>query len=139
MKKRAEKWFDEFQRSSVAWTSILGVLQNQSCPTEARHLCSIGLRNKCLLDLEELPKEHVSQVRESIISLLLAPQPLSTPIRTTWSRRGDPAASLFSSRPPGSPAAVAPRRPRQELAESHRPPGVPHRSYRPRRESAQAT
>ena len=82
MKKRAEKWFDEFQRSSVAWTSILGVLQNQSCPTEARHLCSIGLRNKCLLDLEELPKEHVSQVRESIISLLLAPQPLSTPIRT---------------------------------------------------------
>ncbi|QDZ19988.1 ARM repeat domain-containing protein [Chloropicon primus] len=82
VKKRAEQWFGEFQRSFEAWTSLLEVLQNSGCPTEARHLCSIGLKNKCLLDLEGLPKESVDVLRESIVSLLLAAEPLNGPIRT---------------------------------------------------------
>ena len=82
VKKQAEQWFYEFQRSSAAWAGILSVLQDQGCPTEARHLCSLGLRNKCLQDLEELPSEDRAGLRESIVALLLAADPLSGPIRT---------------------------------------------------------
>ena len=82
VKKQAEQWFEQFQQSSGSWTSILSVLQDATCPTEARHLCALALRNKCFQDLEELPREALYTIRENIISLLLADNPLSGPIRT---------------------------------------------------------
>ena len=71
VKKQAENWFGEFQKSPRSWESILGVLQDSNCPTEARHLCALALRNKCLQDLEELPREAAWTVRDAIIALVL--------------------------------------------------------------------
>ena len=72
MVKQAERWFGEFQKGHAAWEIVINVLQDASCPLEAKHLCSLALRNKCMQDLEELPKENVLSLREAIVVLVLS-------------------------------------------------------------------
>ncbi|TGZ83002.1 ARM repeat-containing protein [Ascodesmis nigricans] len=81
-KHRATEFLEHFQKSPEAWTFGHAVLQSQTTSVEAKLFAASTLKGKITYDLHQLPRDSLTALRDSLISLLVQYQTGVKPIRT---------------------------------------------------------
>ncbi|QKX60522.1 uncharacterized protein TRUGW13939_07667 [Talaromyces rugulosus] len=81
-KAHAHEFLEKFQKSVEAWTLTHAMLQATDIPIEAKLFAATTLKGKITYDLDQLPADAVLQLRDSILSQLVAfasgPRPIQT-------------------------------------------------------------
>ncbi|KAI9830695.1 MAG: Nuclear import receptor [Phylliscum demangeonii] len=81
-KEAAHNFLDAFQKSPEAWTTTYGILQSADATVEAKLFAATTLRGKITYDLDQLPRETLIGLRDSLISALAGYSSGPRPIRT---------------------------------------------------------
>ena len=74
-RKAAGAWLERWQTSPQAWREADALLHDAARPMEAHYLAAQTLRTKVQHDVEELPREALPSLRDSLAGLLLATWP----------------------------------------------------------------
>ncbi|EEH47117.2 uncharacterized protein PADG_03215 [Paracoccidioides brasiliensis Pb18] len=81
-KTQAHEFLEKFQKSVDAWTTTHALLQSTEIPVEAKLFAATTLKGKITYDLDQIPAESLSALRDSILSLLnvysSGPKPIQT-------------------------------------------------------------
>ncbi|EEH41790.2 karyopherin [Paracoccidioides lutzii Pb01] len=81
-KTHAHEFLEKFQKSVDAWTTTHALLQSTEIPVEAKLFAATTLKGKITYDLDQIPAESLSALRDSILSLLniysSGPKPIQT-------------------------------------------------------------
>lgn len=70
-KLQANRWLEAWQQSSESWQGCHAVLQDDRAGLEAKYFAANTLRQKIQRDFEELPKDSVLPLAESVMNLLI--------------------------------------------------------------------
>eukprot|EP00899_Mesostigma_viride_P019634 jgi/Mesvir1/27672/Mv07393-RA.2 len=70
VRRNANTWLEEFQRTVESWQVVDGLLHDSSVPEEVHYFAAQTLRTKIQRDFEELPPEAGISLRDSVVSLL---------------------------------------------------------------------
>ncbi|MCJ1244960.1 Nuclear import receptor [Trapelia coarctata] len=81
-KAQAHKFLEAFQKSPEAWTSTHAILSSSQTSTEAKLFAATTLKGKVTYDLDQLPRNALPALRDSILSLLSSFRDGPRPIRT---------------------------------------------------------
>ena len=84
-RKAAGAWLERWQTSPQAWREADALLHDAARPMEAHYLAAQTLRTKVQHDVEELPREALPSLRDSLAGLLLAFGRGAPPVRTQLS------------------------------------------------------
>jgi len=82
VRRSADHWLADWQRTQEAWSLADGVLHDGSSPMEAQYFCAQTLRTKVQRDFEELPAGAAESLRDSLVSLILRFSSGASPVRT---------------------------------------------------------
>ncbi|SLM40798.1 mrna transport regulator [Lasallia pustulata] len=81
-KSQAHEYLESFQKSSEAWTTTHTILSSTQTSAEAKLFAATTLKGKIIYDLDQLPRDSLPALRDSILSLLTAFRQGPRPIRT---------------------------------------------------------
>ncbi|KAK2787716.1 Nuclear import receptor [Emmonsiellopsis sp. PD_33] len=82
-KTHAHEFLEKFQKSVEAWTTTHALLQSgDEIPVEAKLFAATTLKGKITYDLDQLPAESLTALRDSILALLTVYRTEPKPIRT---------------------------------------------------------
>ncbi|KAI9732663.1 MAG: Nuclear import receptor [Cirrosporium novae-zelandiae] len=81
-KTQAHDFLEKFQKSPEAWTSTHAILQSSDAAVEAKLFAATTLKGKITYDLDQLPQESLTPLRDSLLSLLVTFRAGPRPIRT---------------------------------------------------------
>ncbi|KAL8798578.1 MAG: hypothetical protein Q9182_006552 [Xanthomendoza sp. 2 TL-2023] len=81
-KSQAHQYLENFQKSPEAWTKTHTILSSPSTIAEAKLFAATTLKGKIIYDLDQLPRESLPSLRDSIIALLVSFREGPRPIRT---------------------------------------------------------
>ncbi|KAK5107770.1 hypothetical protein LTR62_000694 [Meristemomyces frigidus] len=84
-KSQAHEYLERFQKSEEAWNSTFAILQSPQATDEAKLFAATTLKGKIIFDFHQLPREALSQLRETMLSLLATYAKGPRPIRTQLS------------------------------------------------------
>jgi len=82
IRKQADRWLGDWQRSTTAWSIADNVLHDANATMEAQYFCAQTLRTKVQRDFEELPADAADGLRTSLVTLLLRFSRGAPPVRT---------------------------------------------------------
>ncbi|KAI5306411.1 Nuclear import receptor, partial [Ascosphaera atra] len=80
-KVAAHKFLETFQKSTEAWTLSHAMLQSDIA-VEAKLFAATTLKGKIVYDLDQLPQEQVTGLRDSVLAMLSTDAKAPKPIRT---------------------------------------------------------
>ncbi|KAH0559558.1 hypothetical protein GP486_003923 [Trichoglossum hirsutum] len=81
-KSQAHDFLEKFQKSPEAWTTTHSMLQYADVTSEAKVFAATTLKGKITYDIDQLPRESLVELRDSILSLLSSYRSGLRPIRT---------------------------------------------------------
>ncbi|KAF2094330.1 ARM repeat-containing protein [Rhizodiscina lignyota] len=83
-KQLANTFLDKFQKTSEAWNTSFAILQadNSDVNAQQKMFAAVTLKGKIIYDLHQLPRDSLTTLRNTIISLLNAYRAGPKPIRT---------------------------------------------------------
>ncbi|KKY21785.1 putative mrna transport regulator [Diplodia seriata] len=80
-KAQAHEYLEQFQKSEEAWTTNFAILQSPDAAVEAKLFAATTLKGKIVYDLHQLPRESLSPLRDTLLSVLAAFRAGPKPIR----------------------------------------------------------
>ncbi|GME24070.1 mrna transport regulator [Neofusicoccum parvum] len=80
-KGQAHEYLEQFQKSEEAWTTNFAILQSAEAAVEAKLFAATTLKGKIVYDLHQLPRESLSSLRDTLLSVLAAFRAGPKPIR----------------------------------------------------------
>ncbi|KAF2180621.1 ARM repeat-containing protein [Zopfia rhizophila CBS 207.26] len=80
-KEQAHQYLENFQKSEEAWTSTFAILQSAGGDSSAKLFAATTLKGKIVYDLHQLPRESLSNLRDSILNSLVTFRAGPKPIR----------------------------------------------------------
>ncbi|KAL8735225.1 MAG: hypothetical protein Q9166_001101 [cf. Caloplaca sp. 2 TL-2023] len=81
-KSQAHEYLEKFQKSPEAWTRTHSLLSSSGTIAEAKLFAATTLKGKITYDLDQLPRESLPSLRDSILALLVSYREGPRPIRT---------------------------------------------------------
>ncbi|KAI9821252.1 MAG: Nuclear import receptor [Pycnora praestabilis] len=81
-KTQAHEYLEKFQKSSEAWTATHSILRSPDAPPEAKLFAATTLKGKITYDIQQLPRDTLPGLRQSLLSLLSNFRAGPRPIRT---------------------------------------------------------
>ncbi|KAH0534220.1 hypothetical protein FGG08_007196 [Glutinoglossum americanum] len=81
-KTQAHNFLEKFQKSPEAWTTTHSMLQSVDITSEAKVFAATTLKGKITYDIDQLPRESLIALRDSILLLLSSYRSGPRPIRT---------------------------------------------------------
>ncbi|KAI4092993.1 MAG: hypothetical protein LQ348_000821 [Seirophora lacunosa] len=81
-KSQAHDYLEKFQKSPEAWTKTHALLSSPKTAAEAKLFAATTLKGKITYDLEQLPRDSLPSLRDSILALLVSFREGPRPIRT---------------------------------------------------------
>ncbi|KAI9749207.1 MAG: hypothetical protein M4579_006961 [Chaenotheca gracillima] len=81
-KTQAHEYLGEFQKSAGAWQATHAMLLDGSSSTEAKLFAATTLKGKITYDIDQIPRESLVPLRDSLLSLLTTFRAGPRPIRT---------------------------------------------------------
>ncbi|KAF2155040.1 ARM repeat-containing protein [Myriangium duriaei CBS 260.36] len=81
-KDEAHKYLEQFQKSSESWTTVFTMLSTADATSEAKLFAATTLKGKIVYDLHQLPRESLTQLRDSLLAILGTFSSGPKPIRT---------------------------------------------------------
>ncbi|KAL8709300.1 MAG: hypothetical protein Q9220_005893 [cf. Caloplaca sp. 1 TL-2023] len=81
-KSQAHEYLEKFQKSQEAWPKTHALLSSSDTTAEAKLFAATTLKGKIIYDLDQLPRESLWSLRDSILSLLYSFREGPRPIRT---------------------------------------------------------
>lgn len=70
-RREANKWLEEFQKTSGAWQVCDAIINNNTQPIDARLFAAQTFRQKVEYDLLQLPESAHENLRDSLLKLLV--------------------------------------------------------------------
>ncbi|MCJ1313802.1 Nuclear import receptor [Agyrium rufum] len=81
-KSQAHKFLEEFQKSTEAWATTHSILTANQTIVEAKLFAATTLKGKIIYDLDQIPRESLPSLRDSLLTLLTTFKDGPRPIRT---------------------------------------------------------
>ncbi|KAL8981143.1 MAG: hypothetical protein Q9177_005665, partial [Variospora cf. flavescens] len=81
-KSQAHDYLEKFQKSPEAWTQTHSLLSSPKTTAEAKLFAATTLKGKITYDLDQLPRDSLFSLRDSILALLVTFHEGPRPIRT---------------------------------------------------------
>ncbi|KAL8780488.1 MAG: hypothetical protein Q9213_006448 [Squamulea squamosa] len=81
-KSQAHAYLEKFQKSPEAWTKTHSLLSSPGTIAEAKLFAATTLKGKITYDLDQLPRESLPSLRDSILALLVSFRGGPRPVRT---------------------------------------------------------
>ncbi|KAL8917412.1 MAG: hypothetical protein Q9208_007967 [Pyrenodesmia sp. 3 TL-2023] len=81
-KSQAHGYLERFQKSPEAWSKTHSLLSSPTTTTEAKLFAATTLKGKITYDLDQLPRDSLPSLRDSILNLLISFREGPRPIRT---------------------------------------------------------
>ncbi|KAL8952278.1 MAG: hypothetical protein Q9222_001809 [Ikaeria aurantiellina] len=81
-KSQAHEYLEKFQKSQEAWPKTHALLSSPDTTAEAKLFAATTLKGKIIYDLDQVPRESLSSLRDSVLSLLYSYREGPRPIRT---------------------------------------------------------
>ncbi|KAI4090883.1 MAG: hypothetical protein LQ339_008242 [Xanthoria mediterranea] len=81
-KSQAHEYLEKFQKSPEAWTKTHSLLSSSNTIAEAKLFAATTLKGKITYDLDQLPRESLPSLRDSILALLVSFREGPRPVRT---------------------------------------------------------
>ncbi|KAL8671068.1 MAG: hypothetical protein Q9168_004416 [Polycauliona sp. 1 TL-2023] len=81
-KSQAHEYLEKFQKSPEAWTKTHSMLSSPDTIAEAKLFAATTLKGKITYDLDQLPRESLPSLRDSILALLVSFREGPRPVRT---------------------------------------------------------
>ncbi|KAI9840359.1 MAG: Nuclear import receptor [Sclerophora amabilis] len=81
-KSQAHEYLGTFQKSPEAWTTTHSILLDTDASLEAKLFAATTLKGKITYDIDQLPRESLLALRDSLLSLLTSYRSGPRPIRT---------------------------------------------------------
>ncbi|KAL8694308.1 MAG: hypothetical protein Q9218_001013 [Villophora microphyllina] len=81
-KSQAHEYLEKFQKSPGAWKETHVLLSSPNTVAEAKLFAATTLKGKITYDLDQLPRESLSSLRDSILNLLVSYREGPRPVRT---------------------------------------------------------
>ncbi|KAI9678281.1 MAG: Nuclear import receptor [Caeruleum heppii] len=80
-KTQAHEYLEKFQKSQQAWTSTHAMLRSPDATTESKLFAATTLKGKVNYDLDQVPRESLPALRQTILSLVALYRTGPRPIR----------------------------------------------------------
>ncbi|KZF25416.1 putative mRNA transport regulator [Xylona heveae TC161] len=80
-KAQAHEFLEKFQKSPEAWTTTIALLQSTDASPESKLFSATTLKGKITYDIEQLPRETLPALRDSLLSLLTSYRAGPRPVR----------------------------------------------------------
>ncbi|KAL8679895.1 MAG: hypothetical protein Q9186_003865 [Xanthomendoza sp. 1 TL-2023] len=81
-KSQAHEYLENFQKSPEAWNKTHSILSSPKTIAEAKLFAATTLKGKIIYDLDQLPRESLPSLRDSILALLVSFREGPRPLRT---------------------------------------------------------
>ncbi|KAI4163349.1 MAG: hypothetical protein LQ342_003084 [Letrouitia transgressa] len=81
-KSQAHEYLEQFQKSPDAWTTTYSILSSLDAPIETKLFAATTLKGKIIYDLDQVPRESLTALRDTILTLLSSFLEGPRPIRT---------------------------------------------------------
>ncbi|MCJ1422658.1 Nuclear import receptor [Sticta canariensis] len=81
-KSQAHQFLESFQKSPEAWTVTHSMLASSGVSAEAKLFAATTLKGKITYDLDQLPRQSLPALRDSILTLIVSLRDGPRPIRT---------------------------------------------------------
>ncbi|KAF2835231.1 ARM repeat-containing protein [Patellaria atrata CBS 101060] len=81
-KGQAHEFLEKFQKSTEAWSTTFEILQDPALAPEARVFAATTLKGKITFDLHQLPRESLSDLRNTLLDILNTYRAGPRPVRT---------------------------------------------------------
>ncbi|KAL8944375.1 MAG: hypothetical protein Q9211_000609 [Gyalolechia sp. 1 TL-2023] len=81
-KSEAHEYLEKFQKSPEAWAKTHSLLSSPKTTSEAKLFAATTLKGKITYDLDQLPRESLTSLRDSLLTLLVSFREGPRPIRT---------------------------------------------------------
>ncbi|KAI4204854.1 MAG: hypothetical protein LQ350_000920 [Teloschistes chrysophthalmus] len=81
-KSQAHDYLEKFQKSPEAWKETHVLLSSPNTVAEAKLFAATTLKGKITYDLDQLPRESLPSLRDSILNLLISYREGPRPVRT---------------------------------------------------------
>ncbi|KAL8838222.1 MAG: hypothetical protein Q9170_002212 [Blastenia crenularia] len=81
-KSQAHEYLEGFQKSPEAWAQTHSLLSSSKATSEAKLFAATTLKGKITYDLDQLPRDSLPSLRDSILTLLVSFRGGPRPIRT---------------------------------------------------------
>lgn len=81
-KSQAHEYLEKFQKSPEAWSTTHSILSSSEATAEAKLFAATTLKGKITYDLDQLPRQSLPSLRDSVLNLLTTFRTGPRPIRT---------------------------------------------------------
>ncbi|KAI4176745.1 MAG: hypothetical protein LQ343_000838 [Gyalolechia ehrenbergii] len=81
-KSEAHEYLEKFQKSPEAWAKTHSLLSSPKTTSEAKLFAATTLKGKIIYDLDQLPRDSLTSLRDSVLTLLVSFREGPRPIRT---------------------------------------------------------